>query len=537
MKTKLLLFLIVSCQICKSQNVTEAWSAQLFPLPGKALFVTAEQLRVSGNGDVYAGGYFFVDTSTNLNTSMAVVKLNSAGIFQWIATPSGQQYDAVLRGLGLDSSENIFIAGTLDEGGGILQTAASYMYDLNGNEIWKNIFDTTGMGTRSHGNLTTNTNRHFELVNNSNITLREIDASGMIVNYFSNDTIQYPHAFNIFGFESDIQENLYVFGYYFDSLPASDTDYFIKKFSPSGALLWEKFHNHTTLQDQVEHACIDSSGNVYLTGTTNISSGSVWKCLTIAYDSTGAQKWLHEYEIYPNKSSIPGDIYADPSGNVYVSGYGGDSLNYAQIFLIKYNSSGAIIWQRFADSAAYLNIDSKIASDLQGNIYLTCNRFNSSLGFFPRTMKFDTSGTMLWSIDYFGNGGQAANSITVDPSANVYIAGNGFVVKYIQPTTINEFEIHQIDISVFPNPAIEEFKIHPGLAVTRFKVKEVELVNILGETVLKSEIKNPKSFGRHWLVEGDAEIIISVRTLPRGLYFYRVKDKEGGTVGGKIILQ
>jgi len=88
---------------------------------------------------------------------------------------------------------------------------------------------------------------------------------------------------------------------------------------------------------------------------------------------------------------------------------------------------------------------------------------------------------------------------------------------------VNEIAAEENLISVFPNPATEEFKVQS----LKFNVKEIKLVNVFGEeTVLKSEIPNRES-----------EIIISIRTLPKGFYFYKIKDEKGNEVTGKILKQ
>ncbi len=87
-------------------------------------------------------------------------------------------------------------------------------------------------------------------------------------------------------------------------------------------------------------------------------------------------------------------------------------------------------------------------------------------------------------------------------------------------TGINEQPAVQVhDVVVYPNPAQDVIKIQSSV---QFYAVEFALYDATGRKALEKKINKNAS--------------VSVSHLQQGLYFYRVKDKEGKTVGGKIVI-
>jgi hypothetical protein len=66
---------------------------------------------------------------------------------------------------------------------------------------------------------------------------------------------------------------------------------------------------------------LDDTGNVYVTGTMALSEYNL-DPMTIKYDTSGAIVWQHQFA-YPRIENMRG-IQVDKSGNTYVTGYMGD---------------------------------------------------------------------------------------------------------------------------------------------------------------------------------------------------------------------
>jgi hypothetical protein len=137
---------------------------------------------------------------------------------------------------------------------------------------------------------------------------------------------------------------------------------------------------------------------------------------------------------------------ADVWGNVYVTGYflsptiifDNDTLfNSSEnndIFLVKYDKNGDVVWARSLGG----NGDDEpcsVAADIHGNVYIA-GFFKSPIIIFGNDTivnisrysnvllcKFDSSGKALWAKTSKGNSNDKANSVVVDNSGNIYMTG------------------------------------------------------------------------------------------------------------------
>ena len=218
--------------------------------------------------------------------------------------------------------------------------------------------------------------------------------------------------------------NVYVTGYCTAS--GTDYDYATIKYNSSGVMQWEKRYNGTgNLNDYASSIAIDVSGNVYVTGQSE-GTGSNFDYATIKYNSSGVQQWVQRYNGPGNYADAARSIAVDGLGNVYVTGSGtgnGTGVDYATI---KYNSSGDSVWvKRYNSNGNSVDAVSKMAVDGSGNVYVTGYSAGSGTGYDYATIKYNSSGVQQWVKIYNGPGNLSdyANSISVDNSGNVYVAG------------------------------------------------------------------------------------------------------------------
>ena len=85
-----------------------------------------------------------------------------------------------------------------------------------------------------------------------------------------------------------------------------------------------------------------------------------------------SQDWIAIYNGPANNADLASAIAVDGSGNIYVAGTSwGSGTNY-DYCTIKYNSSGVILWvSRYNGSGNGDDTPSSIAVDLLGNVYVT----------------------------------------------------------------------------------------------------------------------------------------------------------------------
>src|SRR5690606_28720910 len=106
---------------------------------------------------------------------------------------------------------------------------------------------------------------------------------------------------------------------------------------------------------------------------------------------------------------------------------------FGDIFLVKYNASGKVLWATHAGGTGNDNSNS-VSTDALGNVYITGNFMSESITFGTDTLtrkgysdiflaKYDARGNALWAKSVGGTKRNYANSVSADASGNVYITG------------------------------------------------------------------------------------------------------------------
>ena len=139
-----------------------------------------------------------------------------------------------------------------------------------------------------------------------------------------------------------------------------------------------------------------------------------------------ALQWASVYTGPGSGDDAATSIAVDNSGNVYVTGSStssGAGLNYVTV---KYDPSGIQVWAAIYNGPANGNDAAKsIAVDNSGNVYVTGSSAGVGTGLDYATIKYNSAGAQQWVQRYNGpiNSSDIARSIAVDNSGNVYITG------------------------------------------------------------------------------------------------------------------
>lgn len=248
----------------------------------------------------------------------------------------------------------------------------------------------------------------------------------------------------------------------FQNTLGGGTDLFLAKFNSTGTRLWATYYGGTGNEHKTGMA-IDTSGNIYISGQTDATTGvattgshqatfggGTYDAFLVKFNSAGDRVWATYYGGTQNEIGF--GVSTDASGNVYMSGQSnstsgisttgsfqtacnGCSLFLSDAFLVKFNSAGSRLWATY-----YGGTDNDygygVAADASGNVYLAGYTFStsgiSSTGAFKTTfggvrdaflVKFSSSGSRLWGTYYGGTGDDVGYSIATEGSANVYLAG------------------------------------------------------------------------------------------------------------------
>jgi chitodextrinase len=167
-------------------------------------------------------------------------------------------------------------------------------------------------------------------------------------------------------------------------------------------------------------------------GTGNASAQSTDASATTA----AAAGWAGTVLIGTSSTERGHGIAVDGSGNIYVSGYttgnldGQTNAGGEDIFLVKYDSTGARQWTRLSGTAGNDRGESVAVHNVTGNVYVTGTTAGSLDGQAYSgsgdvyLMKYNSSGTKQWTRLLGTTAIDNAFSVAVDSNENVYVTGS-----------------------------------------------------------------------------------------------------------------
>ena len=204
----------------------------------------------------------------------------------------------------------------------------------------------------------------------------------------------------------------------------------------------------TEHEDSGNSITTDSSGNIYLTGTTkgglhaNTNGGKLagyedglWDDNFLTkYDPSGILKWTKQWGTSLNDAASR--VTTDLWGNIYVVGFTSGGLNENQnigshdFFISKFNSSGSRQWTKQHGTIDF-DVADGITTDIYGNLYIagaTMGALDGNIKTGPVQdtflIKYDKTGTRQWTKQLGDDGSDHASSITSGPWGNIYLLGN-----------------------------------------------------------------------------------------------------------------
>jgi hypothetical protein len=201
---------------------------------------------------------------------------------------------------------------------------------------------------------------------------------------------------------------------------------------------------------------LDSSENVHVAYTNGSNQGQYAR-----FDSSGTQDTANSKTFTTSIQTYSRGVTVDSSGNVYICGDYYDGAYYYG-YVIKFNSSMTLQWNRSLFTASGTPRFSSVSVDSSGNVYVA-GQYRSTNDR-PLFAKYNSAGTFQWAKNFFQTGVSfRANAIKVDASGNSYVAGlgpdnrwfiaridtNGDIVwqKVFRPTSaMNTCEANAIDI-------------------------------------------------------------------------------------------
>jgi hypothetical protein len=504
----------------------------------------AYTIAVDGSTNVYVTGKSY---GSGTGYDYATIKYYLNGDTAWVRRYNGpgDSSDAALD-IALDSSGNVYVTGS-SIGSGTGYDYATIKYYPNGDTAWVRRYNRPGnhidgasaIAADESGNVyVTGTSQVPDFVQSDYVTIK----------YHPNGDTAWVKTYNgpgnwadqAYAIGVDGSDNVYVTGY--SGGNGTFSDYTTIKYYSNGDTAWiRRYDGPISGQDQAHAIVIDDSGNIYVTGWSEQSTGPDYNedYATIKYDSSGNELWVQRYNGPADYSDKASAIAVDDSGNVYVTGQSYGIGTYWDYATIKYNSDGDSVWVRRhnglgnASDYAYA-----IATDNLGNVYVTGESYGGWTATDYTTIKYYPNGDTAWIKTYNGpaNMWDETHAIAIDDSGNVYVTGQSCqgpwpynfdyaTIKYVQTATDvseetegrekpSEFALFQN----YPNPFNQSTKIEFTLSKPGFV--SLKIYNLLGKKV-RSLISEYLSSGyKHVFWDETNDLGQEVAS---GIYFYQLR--------------
>ena len=326
----------------------------------------------------------------------------------WVRSDSnGYPYGSMIA---MDSQENVVVTGWL-----LGSYIATKKYDPDGNMLWEQHFTVPDLQAVSTWVLVDPFDNIVITGYPQTFSSNPVEVGLLTIKYDSagnllwSDTYSGTWAFAIRGI-SDADGNIYVagrawFGTY---------DFVTIKYAPDGTRLWVDTFDQNSGFHTPNSMDLDSQGNLIINGG-GLSGGFI----TALYSTDGVRQWV--VEGFGNKANwvrLSGDGFFYLTGSFYSVQTSND------IWLLKYDLSGNLIWERNYDFGVTSEYGTRLALDSQGNVIVAGIQSVPSNWI---TIKVDPQGNLLWSNVYneHPSWDEVPGFIAVGPDDEAYITGAG----------------------------------------------------------------------------------------------------------------
>ncbi len=439
--------------------------------------------------DVYVGGRHEI----NLEDDLFLVKYDNNGAQQWVKSYND-------TGVGRDEVQTMASTPT----GKILVTGRSYSstsqsnglireYNTDGTLSFAKSIEGRGdnrdvindMTLDAQGNVIT-VGYTFKIENEKNLLIIKQDAAGNMMWLDTLSSLLDGRDEGV-AVETDGANNVYMTGFL-------NNDIITVKYSPLGSLTWGRiFDGAATGQDRPSDLLVNSSNEIYVLGESDVISGAPDDndVVLLKYQTDGTLLWSKYIANSGDDEAY--EMAFDASENIYIASKIANSLTTSEATVYKFDPSGNQLWarsmggngeDRFREivttsnsvivAGRILNTDENavIASyDLSGNLIYsnsidlgaeeyandlqttdteTILSVNSATtaGRSNQLIKYNNSGTELWSTTQNNNTIDDLNTLAIDETNSILYGGGEYLdatdkhlyLKAIDWMTGNEYK-------------------------------------------------------------------------------------------------
>ena len=405
--------------------VTHQWSKSF----GTTYYDYPYDVAVDGNGNIYITGYYrytidFGGGGLTANSyDIYVASFTPSGKHRWSKNFGGSSSDYGY-GVAVDGNGNVYVTGmfynSINFGGSTISSHGSgdiflASFDSNGKHRWSKGFGGTSsdygyaVETDPSGNVYITGYMYYSANFGGGTLTSKGSADVFLASFDSSGKHRWSKNFGStssdygYGLATDTSGNVYVSGYHYSTINFGGSnltskgsyDAFLAAFDSSGNHRWSKSFGNTSA-DYGYDVATDTAGNVYLTGyfyysvdfgggtLTSKGGGDIYLA---SFTSSGGHRWSKNFG--GTSSDYGYGVATDPSGNVFITGYYYNSLDFGggtvtskgsyDAYLASFTNSGAYRWHRSWGSTSS-DYGRKVAVDGAGNVV--------NVGYFYNTVDF-----------------------------------------------------------------------------------------------------------------------------------------------------
>jgi uncharacterized delta-60 repeat protein len=218
--------------------------------------------------------------------------------------------------------------------------------------------------------------------------------------------------------------------------PNDHGDFLVVKYSLSGDTLWTRHYNRTHA-DYASGVAIDHSGNIIVAGST-MTDSTPYHAHIVKFTPNGDTIWTRTfYGRWQEEADAAYAVVIDSKGNIIIAGEGHSTpYSYSDYLTLKYDTSGTLLWARWYDNT-WEDVGQDVAVDDSDNVIVT-GYSNNGMNWDWCTIKYSPNGDTLRVRRYDVSLDDWAHGVATDRKGNIIVCGEihrgnghtGMVVKY-----------------------------------------------------------------------------------------------------------
>lgn len=309
----------------------------------------------------------------------------------------------------IDAHHCVFVLGTSDKEGKQADIVL-LRFSKDGTLLWSADYDNPSQGSDYAIDLIVDDNCNSYILSHSDSSSQYYS---ILLKFDSSGTKLWETAYHFQGSYAtlgtkmvmDINENLIVTGNFQDPVTYIHTA-FAAKYNKQGNLIWESSFDPNGLGSSARTLTTDFLGNIYLAGWfLNDQSNYDYNIMIIKIDSNSNQQWIQSYSGTGDYQEEGSAVSLDTFGNIYIGGFIANMGTNADWVLLKYSSSGNLIWAKTINGS--INDYDYLSDILVHNNFIYASgslsndyQYNSGALFC-----YDLNGNLLWKKErdfYYG---------------------------------------------------------------------------------------------------------------------------------------